>query len=250
MPRTAVCVDVMERTGTEWKVGTLDSAAKAPRQEVSGFVAPQFLFRMVQSQNLLPFVCAEPFAIIALPARDTAAAIGRDARRGSDPRARLPSHRHAIRSDRRGARRRIESSAARGRSTSATNCRDSVFRRIITSLTGAGGGISCAACLPVNGHEDIVIDQTVYWRLVASSGEAWYRVGLLNSDAITEAIRPFNPQGEFGERHLHTLPHRVLPVFDPSNEDHRRIASLAEPLDVGVAAIIGADPQIPDRQRR
>jgi hypothetical protein len=74
-------------------------------------------------------------------------------------------------------------------------------------------------------------------------------VGLLNSDAITEAIRPFNPQGEFGERHLHTLPHRVLPAFDPSNEDHRRIASLAERLAVRVAAIIGADPRIADRQK-
>ena len=33
---------------------------------------------------------------------------------------------------------------------------------------------------------------------------------LLNSDAITEAIRPFNPQGDFGARHVHTLPHRVI----------------------------------------
>ena len=28
---------------------------------------------------------------------------------------------------------------------------------------------------------------------------------LLNSEAITQAIRPFNPPGEFGARHLHTL---------------------------------------------
>ena len=28
---------------------------------------------------------------------------------------------------------------------------------------------------------------------------------LLNSEAITEAIRPFNPLGEFGARHWHTL---------------------------------------------
>ena len=28
---------------------------------------------------------------------------------------------------------------------------------------------------------------------------------LLNSEAITEAIRPFNPPGEFGARHVHTL---------------------------------------------
>ena len=33
---------------------------------------------------------------------------------------------------------------------------------------------------------------------------------LLNSAAITEAIRPFTPQGDFGARHGHTLPPRVI----------------------------------------
>src|SRR3989454_6678544 len=74
-------------------------------------------------------------------------------------------------------------------------------------LSGAGGGVSCGACLEVKENNDLVIDQTLYWRLVSTRAEASYRVGLLNSDAITEAIRPFVPQGEFGERHLHTLPH-------------------------------------------
>ena len=252
MPRTAVCVDVMERTGAEWKVGTpsIGAAKKLRHKKFPGFVAPQFLFRMVQSQNLLPFVCAEPFAIIALPARRAA---GGDWETLDAAAIRALGFRHTATRFGRIDEALVEGGVVRPLAEKINERNKLSLQRFPPDhhlvLTGAGGGISCAACLPVNGHEDIVIDQTLYWRLVASAAEAWYRVGLLNSDAITEAIRLFNPQGEFGERHLHTLPHRVLPAFDPSNEDHRRIAWLSERLAVRVGAIIGADPRIADRQK-
>jgi len=73
-------------------------------------------------------------------------------------------------------------------------------------LNGAGGGVTCAAMLSLAELPDIIVDQTLYWGLVASEDEAWYRVGLINTDAITQAIREFNPKGELGPRHLHTLP--------------------------------------------
>ena len=50
---------------------------------------------------------------------------------------------------------------------------------------------------------------------------------MLNSHALTVAITPFNPKGDFGERHIHALPYRLMPAFDSSNEDHVRIAVLA-----------------------
>lgn len=64
------------------------------------------------------------------------------------------------------------------------------------------------------------------WKVVTEN-EAWFCVGLLNSEAMTEAVRPFNPKGEFGERHLYTLPYRILPPFDPDNEGHIEIVKLA-----------------------
>jgi hypothetical protein len=77
---------------------------------------------------------------------------------------------------------------------------------------------------------DIVVDQTLYWTLVDIEQEAWYKVGLINTSALTEAIREFNPEGELGPRHLHTLPNRVMPPFDPSDMDHIQIADLAKQL--------------------
>ena len=189
-----------------------------------------FLFRMVQSLNLLPFVCLEPYAPIAVPARrrETGAWDTFDVA--------------TIRTQ------GFRQSALRFERINDALVEDQVVRPLFEKidernklsmqvfpagyhlvLTGAGGGVACAATIPVDGNPDVVIDQTLYWRLVASQQEAEYRVGLLNSEAITEAIRPFNPQGEFGARHLHTLPHRVIPPFDLTNGHHQQIAELTAP---------------------
>ena len=111
-------------------------------------------------------------------------------------------------------------------------------------LNGAGGGVACAAVLTLADTPDIVGDQTLYWTLVASLDEAWYRVGLINTDALTQAIREFNPEGELGPRHLDTLPNRVIPPFDPSNLDHVEVRSLAEQLAVLARPLITADRSI------
>ena len=47
---------------------------------------------------------------------------------------------------------------------------------------------------------------------------------MLGSRDMTEAILPFNPKGAFGERHIHALPYRLIPEYDPNNEDHWKIS--------------------------
>ncbi len=94
-------------------------------------------------------------------------------------------------------------------------------------LAGAGGKIVCAACVPIAEAQDLVVDQTLYWKVVADADEAWYQVGMLNSLALTNATLAFNPKGDFGERHLHTLPYRMMPSYDASNFDHLKIAALS-----------------------
>ena len=39
-------------------------------------------------------------------------------------------------------------------------------------LAGAGGKIICAACVPVAQAQDLVVDQTLYWRVVTDADEA------------------------------------------------------------------------------
>ena len=243
MPRPAVCVDVLVQAGAEWRVNTpaRDSAffyavkntKKLRNQTFPGYVSPEFLFRMAQSLNLLPFVCLEPYVRVALPARrsedgawetlDVAAVRTAGFRQSA---LRFERINRALAEDRvvRPLFEKIDE-------------RNKLSMQVFPAghhlvLTGAGGAIACAATIPIAGNQDVVIDQTLYWRCVASQQEAWYRVGLLNSEAITEAIRPFNPQGEFGARHLHTLPHRVIPRFDPTNDDHLQVTELTAHLSV------------------
>ena len=73
--------------------------------------------------------------------------------------------------------------------------------------------------------QDLVIDQTLYWKVFDRADEAWFCVAMLGSHAMTEAITPFNPKGAFGERHIHALPYRLMPAFDPANEDHLRVGA-------------------------
>ena len=116
-------------------------------------------------------------------------------------------------------------------------------------LSGAGGKHICAACVPAEEARSLAIDQTLYWQVFGDEDEAWYVTGMLNSHAMTEAISPFNPKGDFGERHIHTLPYRMMPPYDPSNDDHRRIAALARNIAKAAQAIIEGDAYLNDPSR-
>ncbi len=260
MPRTAVVIEIQDRSGAEWRVGTpargsplhyaVKDAKKLKGVEFPGYVAPQFIYRMVQSLNLVPFLCIEPFASVALPARRLPSGewefldVATIRTLGFQQSARRFERIDQAVAEAKVVRRLVEKIDERNKLSAQ------VFRpgRYLV-LSGAGGGVSCGACLHVSGENDLVIDQTLYWRLVPTPANAWYLVGLLNSDAITEAIRPFVPQGEFGERHLHTLPHRVIPRFDLSNEDHMEIAALAGQLSAEARRIIGEQEEIADLSR-
>jgi hypothetical protein len=87
---------------------------------------------------------------------------------------------------------------------------------------GAGGSNVCAAYAPASTlpPNKTIIDQTLYWATVPTEDEAIYLTGMLNSTAITQVIREFQPRGQFGERHIHTLPLGVTPPFDAKSAAH------------------------------
>lgn len=72
---------------------------------------------------------------------------------------------------------------------------------------------------------------------------------MLNSHAMTEAISPFNPKGDFGERHVHTLPYKLMPPYDSANEDHKRIALLARQIADEAKKIVAGDTYLDDPGR-
>ena len=92
-------------------------------------------------------------------------------------------------------------------------------------LSSAGGKNPCSAYVDLSkmDYRRLVIDQTLYWHLADSEDEAKFLSGILNSAALADAIKDFQPQGEFGQRHIHTLPFQVTPPYNESNRLHKMV---------------------------
>ena len=241
MPRKAVCVEQYSDRGREYRVGTpntgtcwafaVKAAKKLQTASFPGRVAPRFIHRMAHSENLLPFLLGDHCPPIAIPAirRDSGCwkiySISEIRRMGYPQTAR---------------RFKLINTKLRdigiGKSLQKRiNERGKLVQQSFGNIghliiSGAGGKHICAACLSVPDVLDLVIDQTLYWKVFVEADEAWFVVAMLNSQAMTEAIMPFNPKCNFGERHIHTLPYRLMPAFDPTNEEHLRIAELAREI--------------------
>jgi methylase of polypeptide subunit release factors len=259
MPRTALCIENINKCGAEYRVDTprqgspwgftVKSAKELKGERFPGHVAPRFIWRMAQSENLLPFVLGEHCAPVALPAQRDGGTwrvydesdirrmgFTETARRFQAINAKLKAVGQG-----KTLQERIDE---RGKLTKQVFGADGYIL-----LAGAGGKHICAACLPVSNAADLVIDQTLYWKVFQREDEAWFSVGMLNSQAMTQAIMPFNPKGAFGERHIHALPYRLMPPFDPTNDDHLRIAVLARESAVIARTIVDEDDYLSDPNR-
>lgn len=94
-------------------------------------------------------------------------------------------------------------------------------------VMGAGGKLVCAACADISDFdlEKLIIDQTLYWVVVPTEDEALYLTGLLNSEAINLVIEQFQPKGQFGERHIHTLPFGATPPYNSMDAAHTDVVA-------------------------
>ncbi len=260
MPRTALCIEVLKEGGAEYRVDTprkdttwgftVKAAKEIKDERFPGHVAPRFIYLMAQSENLLPFLLGEHRAPIAVPAeRDGAGAW----KIYDEKEIRGQGFTET-------ARRFQAINAKLGKIGQGKTLQQRVDERGKLAkqmfgdqgyliVAGAGGKYICAACLPVAEAHDLIIDQTLYWKVIANETEAWFCVGMLNSQALTEAITPFNPKGAFGERHIHALPYRLMPHFDSGNEDHLRIAALARKAAAIAQAIVAKDEKLSDPSR-
>ena len=65
-----------------------------------------------------------------------------------------------------------------------------------------------------------VADNVCYRYSAASEEEAAFLVGILNSSAVNEAIKPYQPEGLMGERDIHRRPFEAcaIPLFDANCE--------------------------------
>lgn len=93
---------------------------------------------------------------------------------------------------------------------------------------GAGGSKTCAAYMKV--EEEVVIDQTIYYYIADTEDEAIFMTALLNSNSIEKVNAAYQAQGQFGKRHIHTLPAETLPAFDGDNYYHIELVSITKAL--------------------
>ncbi len=99
-------------------------------------------------------------------------------------------------------------------------------------LSNAGGTNPCAAYIDLNKMDKkrLIVDQTLYWYLAESEEEALYIVGILNSVALSSAISDFQPQGGFGPRHIHTIPYKIIPRYDGTDDAHMEVVTRTKEL--------------------
>ena len=85
---------------------------------------------------------------------------------------------------------------------------------------------------------DAVIDHKLYWGTASSLEEARYLEAVLNSDVVTKRVRPLQARGQHNPRdydkYVWQLP---IPLYDPEDERHARLAVLAEQAEQIAAGI-------------
>jgi len=69
--------------------------------------------------------------------------------------------------------------------------------------------------------------------------EAHYLCAFLNSGYVNQAIKPYQPKGTWGERHVQRRPFEAVPIprFSPKNEKHLKLAKLSEQCHQKVARL-------------
>ena len=101
--------------------------------------------------------------------------------------------------------------------------------RVVYNSSGA----PTAAILPDNSH---VVDYTLFWIACKDIDEANYLIGVINSDALYEAVKPLMPKGQFGARHLQKHLWKLpIPEFDPNDELHVDVSVAGDTAAAGAA---------------
>jgi hypothetical protein len=83
-----------------------------------------------------------------------------------------------------------------------------------------------------------VIENTLYWAAASGIDEARYLTAILNSDTLTQLVRPLQARGEHNPRHFDKYIFQLpIPLYDPDNPEHRQLAELAERAEAAAAAV-------------
>jgi hypothetical protein len=128
------------------------------------------------------------------------------------------------------------------------NLKDSHLVLYSTSGTNLSSAYVDREALPFR----LLIDHKTYWGAFPSEDEAHYLVAILNSEAVNQAIKPFQSLGLMGERDIHKKVLDVpFPEYSKEVAKHRDLVRLAKSAakDAYKAVRIAAFPGHLPRQR-
>jgi hypothetical protein len=202
---------------------------------VSGSVETRFIFATALSEGLLPFAMRFLWPVV-LPASQSPPRIFKERDlTGSDTRhLRSWLHKLAPIWDSK------KPSSGTSEVTAYVNYRNKLSKQLGQEryiVLYPKSGTNLAAC--VLDEDDVrsadcaglsvkgfVSESVMYWYRTAVRDEAHYLCAILNSSVVNEAIKQHQSRGAFGERDIHLLPVKVLPIpkYDASKADHRKLA--------------------------
>lgn len=77
--------------------------------------------------------------------------------------------------------------------------------------------------------KNIVFDYTCHYINCDNEDEAHYLCSILNSDIANQAVKPFQPRGNFGHRDIGRRTFMLpVPTFDKTNEEHKKLVVLSK----------------------
>jgi SAM-dependent methyltransferase len=211
--------------------------------DLTGAVESDFIRPVYTGESILPFLCLPPLqAVIPWDGHR----LLRDGDLGLGRSPGLSDWLH-----------KAEAAWVRHRSSERLSLTERLdYRRGITQqfplakyrvVYGASGTYLAAAII-----EDslAIIEHRLYWAAAVSLDEARYLTAILNSGALTMAVRPMQARGEHNPRHFDKYVFQLpIPRYDPADAAHARLAALAER-----AARVAAATTLPDvrfeRQRK
>lgn len=208
------------------------------RVRVNGQVEKELLFGTVLAKDLIPFVVRK-LSLVVLPLKETS---HRDLKILSATALLDEGHEHAH--DWFRQTEKLWEERRKGNSMTLQETLDfngkltsQKFRaKFVVLYNKSGTNLSAAMLTPketkrIGGIaiKGFVADNVCYRYSAATEEEAAFLVGILNSSAVNEAIKPYQPEGLMGERDIHRRPFEAcaIPLFDAKNKLHRDIAKVA-----------------------
>ncbi|MEM0011308.1 MAG: hypothetical protein QXT84_06415 [Candidatus Bathyarchaeia archaeon] len=83
-----------------------------------------------------------------------------------------------------------------------------------------------------------IAESTTYFYETDDEMEAHYLCAILNSNVVNDKIKPLQPRGLFGERHIHRRPFMLpIPKFNGNEESHIKLAELSKACHAKVASL-------------